>query len=86
MSDTRMRIEVDITAYGPQPKGTPCVIVRKGEDPEPTCVNPHCPKADNCQRHIMNRTDPRTPSIAIITWYKCGHYIPLENENYEQHL
>lgn len=75
---------VEVTVYGPQPEGTPCVIVRRGEDPAPTCVNPHCPKADNCRKHVMNRTDPRTPSIAIITWYRCGHYDPIDPEKYKE--
>ena len=55
-----------------------------GEDPAPTCVNPQCPKADNCRKHIMNRTDPRKPSIAIITWYECDHYDAIDPEKYKE--
>jgi hypothetical protein len=47
-------------------------------------VNPQCPKADNCRKHIMNRTDPRTPSIAIITWYECDHYDAIDPEKYKE--
>lgn len=83
-SGGRAIVSTDVTTYGPQPDGTPCVIVRPGEDPAPTCVNPQCPKADNCRKHIMNRTDPRRPSIAIITWYECGHYDPIDPEKYKK--
>lgn len=79
----RAIVTTNVTVYGPQPESTPCVIVRQGEDPAPTCVNPQCPKADNCRKHIVNRTDPRTPSIAIITWYRCGHYDPIDPEKYK---
>ena len=83
-SDGRDIITASVTKYGPQDGGkNPCIIVRKGEDPEPTCVNPQCPKADNCRKHIMNRTDPRTPSIAIITWYECDHYDAIDPEKYK---
>ena len=80
----RAIVKAKVTSYGPQPNGTPCIIVRPGEDPAPTCVNPQCPKADNCRKHIMNRTDERTPSIAIITWYECGHYDPIDPEKYKE--
>lgn len=83
-SDGRDIITASVTKYGPQDGGkNPCIIVRPGEDPAPTCVNPHCPKADNCRKHIVNRTDPRTPSIAIITWYECGHYDAIDPEKYK---
>lgn len=83
-SDGRDIITASVTKYGPQDGGkNPCIIVRPGEDPAPTCVNPHCPKADNCRKHIVNRTDPRTPSIAIITWYECDHYDPIDPEKYK---
>ena len=79
-----VQVKADVKVYGPQENGgTPCVIVRKGEDPAPTCVNPQCQKADNCRKHIMNRTDERTPSIAIITWYECGHYDPIDPNKYK---
>ena len=75
----------DVTIYGPQEGGgTPCVIVRPGTDPNPTCVNPHCPKADNCRKHIANRTAEGTPSIAIITWYRCSHYDPIDPNKYKE--
>lgn len=45
--------------------------------------NCHNIKADNCRKHIMNRTDPRTPSIAIITWYECDHYDAIDPEKYK---
>jgi hypothetical protein len=78
-------IEAKVTSYGPQADGqSPCIIVRKGEDPAPTCVNPQCPKADNCRKHITNRTDPRTPSIAIITWSDCTHYDAIDPEKYKE--
>ena len=77
----QVKVTAEVTSYGPQQGGrNPCVIVRQGEDPAPTCVNPQCPKADNCHRHIMNRTDPRSPSIAIITWYECNWYQPIKEE------
>ena len=78
-------VKAKVTKYGPQDGGkNPCIIVRPGEDPAPTCVNPQCPKADNCRKHIMNRTDPRTPSIAIITWYECDHYDAIDPEKYKE--
>ena len=78
-------VTAKVTKYGPQDGGkNPCIIVRPGEDPAPTCVNPQCPKADNCRKHIMNRTDPRTPSIAIITWYECDHYDAIDPEKYKE--
>ena len=81
----RAIVTTNVTIYGPQQGGkNPCIIVRKGEDPSPTCVNPQCPKADNCRKHIMNRTDPRTPSIAIITWYECDHYDAIDPEKYKE--
>ena len=84
-SDGRDIITASVTKYGPQDGGkNPCIIVRPGEDPAPTCVNPHCPKADNCRKHIVNRTDPRTPSIAIITWYECDHYDAIDPEKYKE--
>jgi len=74
-----------ITSHGPRPDGkNPCIIVRPGEDHAPTCVNPQCPKADNCRKHIMNRTDQRKPSIAIITWYECKHYDAIDPEKYKE--
>lgn len=74
-----------VTSYGPQEGGkNPCIIVRPGEDPAPTCVNPQCPKADNCRKHIVNRTDRRIPSIAIITWYECDHYDPIDPDKYKE--
>ena len=80
----RAIVTSEVTSYGPQQGGkNPCIIVRKGEDPAPTCVNPHCPKADNCRKHIQNRTDTRTPSIAIITWYGCVHYDAIDPEKYK---
>ena len=79
-----MNIEATITSYGVQPGAkNPCVIVRRGDDPNPTCVNPQCPKADNCRKHVMNRTDPRTPSIAIIPWYDCDYYDAIDPEKYK---
>ena len=72
-------LRVEITQYGGQ---TPCVIVKQGTDPEPTCVNPHCPRLENCQRHEQNRKDNGlTPSIAIITWYECSWYQPIKKNN-----
>jgi hypothetical protein len=80
----RAIVKSKVTKYGPQHGGkNPCIIVRPGEDPAPTCVNPQCPKADNCRKHIMNRTDQRTPSIAIITWYECDHYDAIDPEKYK---
>ena len=80
----RAIVTAEVTQFGPQQGGkNPCIIVRPGEDPAPTCVNPHCPKADNCRKHIQNRTDKRTPSIAIITWYECQHYDPIDIEKYK---
>ena len=77
--------KADVKVYGPQEGGgTPCVIVRPGTDPRPTCVNPQCPKADNCRKHIANRTAEGTPSIAIITWYRCSHYDPIDPEKYKE--
>ena len=77
--------KADVTIYGPQEGGgTPCVIVRPGTDPRPTCVNPQCPKADNCRKHIANRTAEGTPSIAIITWYRCSHYDPIDPIKYKE--
>ena len=73
--------EVDVLGPAPAGRYSPCVIVRPGEDPEPTCVNPQCPKADNCRRHIRNRTDPRKPSIAIIPWRDCTHYDAIDPNN-----
>ena len=79
------QVTTDVKVYGPQPNGkNPCVIVRPGEDPAPTCVNPQRPKADNCRKHIMNRTDPRKPSIAIITWYECKYYDAIDPEKYKE--
>ena len=81
--DAVLTSEVDV--YGAQSDGqSPCIIVRQGEDPAPTCVNPQCPKADNCRKHIMNRTDPRTPSIAIITWSDCTHYDAIDPNKYKK--
>lgn len=80
----RAIVTANVTAYGPQPDGTPCVIVRPGDDPCPTCVNPQCYRADNCRKHITNRTDPRTPSIAIITWRDCTHYDPIDPDKYKE--
>lgn len=81
----RAIVTAKVTSYGPQQGGqSPCIIVRPGEDPAPTCVNPQCPKADNCRRHLMNRTDPRRPSIAIITWSDCTHYDPIDPEKYKE--
>ena len=80
----RAIVKAKVTSYGPQEGGgTPCVIVRPGTDPRPTCVNPQCPKADNCRKHIANRTADGTPSIAIITWYRCSHYDPIDPEKYK---
>lgn len=74
-------IEAKVTSCGPQADGqSPCVIVRPGEDPAPTCVNPQCPKADNCRKHIINRTDRRTPSIAIITFRDCTWFDPIKKK------
>ena len=82
-NDAVLTSEVDV--YGSQSdEQSPCVIVRPGEDPAPTCVNPQCPKADNCRKHIMNRTDPRKPSIAIITWSDCTHYDAIDPEKYKE--
>ena len=81
--DAVLTSEVDV--YGAQSDGqSPCIIVRPGEDPAPTCVNPQCPKADNCRKHITNRTDPRKPSIAIITWSDCTHYDAIDPEKYKE--
>lgn len=78
-------VRAEVTSYGPQQGGkNPCVIVRQGEDPAPTCVNPQCYRADNCRKHITNRTDPRKPSIAIITWRDCDHYDPIDPEKYKK--
>lgn len=75
-------VTASVEVYGPQVGGqSPCTIVRPGEDPEPTCVNPQCPRLGNCHRHVTNRTDPRTPSIAIITHRDCTWYDPIEPDN-----
>lgn len=71
-------LKVEVTQYGGK---TPCVIVKQGTDPEPTCVNPHCPRWHNCRRHEQNRkANGLTPSIAIITWFECSWYQPIKNE------
>jgi hypothetical protein len=81
----QVKVTNEVNVYGPQADGhSPCVIVRKGKDPEPTCVNPQCPKADNCRKHIANRTDSRTPSIAIITWRDCTWYDPIDPNKYKE--
>ena len=77
--DAVLTSEVDV--YGAQADGqSPCVIVRPGEDPEPTCVNPQCPRQLNCRRHIHNREDKRTPTIAIITYADCTWYNPIKED------
>ena len=78
-------VKAKVTKYGPQPNSaTPCIIVRPGEDPAPTCVNPQCYRAGNCRKHILNRTDKRTPSIAIITWHECSHYDPIDPKKFKK--
>jgi hypothetical protein len=75
------QVKATATQYGPTEGGkSPCVIVRRGEDPEPTCVNPQCPRQLNCRRHIHKRTDKRTPTIAIITYADCTWYQPIKKE------
>jgi hypothetical protein len=75
--DAVLTSEVDV--YGAQADGqSPCIIVRQGEDPAPTCVNPQCPRQLNCRRHIHNREDKRTPTIAIITYADCTWYNPIK--------
>lgn len=78
-----MSVEVSITSYGPKDGKNPCVVVRPGEDPSPTCVNPRCLRRDNCRKHVMNRIDTRTPSIAIIPWYGCDHYEAIDPNKYK---
>lgn len=75
-------IEAKVTSYGPQEGGkSPCVIVKQGTDPNPTCVNPQCPRLKNCHRHVFNRKDNGlTPSIAIITFSDCTWYDPIKKE------
>ena len=81
MSD---RIKVEVTSYGPSGKDTLCIIVRQGEDKEPTCVNPQCPKLDNCRRHATNREETtQSPTIAIITWRDCTWYQPIDPDKYK---
>lgn len=75
-------IIAEVTSYGPQEGGkSPCIIVKNGTDPNPTCVNPQCPKIKNCKRHVFNRKDNGlTPSIAIITFRDCTWYDPIKKE------
>ena len=75
--------EVDV--YGAQADGkSPCVIVKQGTDPNPTCVNPQCPRLKNCHRHIFNRKDNGlTPSIAIITFSDCTYYDAIDPKKYK---
>ena len=79
------KVTTDVTVYGAQPEGkSPCVVVREGEDKEPTCVNPQCPRLGNCRRHVTNRESSLRPSIAIITWHDCTWYQPIKQEEKEQ--
>jgi len=75
-------IEAKVTSYGPQEGGkSPSVIVKQGTDPNPTCVNPQCPRLKNCLRHIFNRKDNGlTPSIAIITFRDCTWFDPKKKK------
>ena len=78
-------IKVEVTSYGPSGKDSPCIIVRQGEDKEPTCVNPQCPILDNCHRHATNRKDNgMKPSIAIIPWRDCTWYQPIDPKKYKK--
>ena len=81
MEQTKIAYKTDVTIYGAQPDHrSPCVIVRKGQDHEPTCVNPQCPRIENCRRHVSNRESELSPSIAIITWRDCTWYQPIKEE------
>ena len=75
---------VEVTQLGPGEGGkTPYLIVKKGTDPNPTCVNPHCPRQHKCKWHIIKREDNGlTPSIAVIPWSQCTMYKPVRKKRH----